>query len=316
MSPTPQTSATLLELVGHKSLTMTHLICDTNVFRNIGVGDYRVGDVAAIGEHLCYSPVTVLELAGKMGVNSFLNRRAAARAILETKARQLPDPEEWLTTLFGHELSDQPFDYSQALVAMANATSMSQLLSGVPDYVAKVQRRVSLATAGTWRDTTEQRWLSDMLTVVRKQVPGFAEWETKPASRRGQKPRLTGQAKREFVAATKSEEWSIDFIVACQTRAFFKANMRKPVRSRVKYVEQLVGSIEKVKCYCGVYTQYVEDLLTSGLTPQANDSGDTELFLYSVDDHHIVVTSEKRWFQLARAGGVEHRVRRITSPNI
>ena len=44
-----------------------------------------------------------------------------------------------------------------------------------------------------------------------------------------------------------------------------------------------------------------------------NDSSDIELFIYAIDDDHVVVTSEKKWKQLADAAGFGNRVRLIST---
>lgn len=78
---------------------------------------------------------------------------------------------------------------------------------------------------------------------------------------------------------------------------------------------ELAAAIQKaiaaLSCYCAVYTQYLIRLLTAGALPEENDSGDVELFLYSGDDDHVVVTSEKKWKRMADAAGFGNRVRLV-----
>jgi hypothetical protein len=71
-------------------------------------------------------------------------------------------------------------------------------------------------------------------------------------------------------------------------------------------------AVASLTCYCAVYTHYLVRLLTQGALPEENDSGDLELFLYAIDDDHIVVTSEKKWKRIADAAGFGSRVRLVS----
>lgn len=55
---------------------------------------------------------------------------------------------------------------------------------------------------------------------------------------------------------------------------------------------------------------YLLRLMTEGLLPDKNDSGDIDFFLYSIDDDHVVVTNEKKWINIAEAAGFAQRIRR------
>ncbi len=66
-----------------------------------------------------------------------------------------------------------------------------------------------------------------------------------------------------------------------------------------------------LECYCGIYTRYLIRLLVDGALPQENDSGDLEFFPYTVDDDHVVVTSEKKWKRMAHQAGFGQRVKML-----
>ena len=55
---------------------------------------------------------------------------------------------------------------------------------------------------------------------------------------------------------------------------------------------------------------YLLRLMTEGLLPDKNDSGDIDFFLYSIDDDHVVGTNEKKWINIAEAAGFAQRIRR------
>jgi len=289
-----------------------HLIADTNVFYYLASGKLAKADFVAASEVLCYSPITVIELSSKLTGLSLAERQAVAKAILDSHARLLPDPELFLTTVFGNQANEKPFDWSQGLKAITQAKSMKELLAGVKDYSDRVVRKVSVQTVGSWRETTEQQWYGDMLKIMSDEIPGFKRWyKPDAAKRRGEKPRLRGPARAKFLAGTKTEEWFTTLLVACQDRSFYKAKRSVPFQPTTAFVQKLVASIDKMACYCCVYTQYLVKLLTEGMMPQPHDSGDIELFIYSVNDDNIVVTAEKRWLDLATRAGFQQRVRKV-----
>src|SRR5579864_6753371 len=123
------------------------VVGDSNVFYNFGDGRLALADVLNAGETLHYSPVTVIEIASKITPGSFAQRKRAAQAILDSAAQPLLDPQSHLTTLFGYELADEPFDWSHAVQAIAQAPDVPTLENGVADYKSKVRRRVVISEA-------------------------------------------------------------------------------------------------------------------------------------------------------------------------
>ncbi len=289
----------------------TKLICDTNVFYNIGLGKLDAAAVEGAGERICYSPVVVLELAGKWSDRTHGDRKAASQAILDTSAQELPDPESFLTTLFGYELEEPPFSFKQAVLAMSQSVNMEDLRAGVRDYPSGLVRRVSISAAASWRTSTEEKWVDDMLTVMKAEIPKFESWyERDPAKRKPTVPRLRGKDKESFLAGTQTFDWFMDLLSASQYRAFGKAK-RASVAPSKEQVPVLLAALEKAACFGAVYTQYLIRALTEGALPEQNDSGDIELFNYAIDDDHVVVTSEKKWIRMARKAGYESRVRQV-----
>lgn len=73
-------------------------------------------------------------------------------------------------------------------------------------------------------------------------------------------------------------------------------------------VPKLLAAIDYMTCYAGVYTRYLIRVLTEGALPERNDSGDLELFIYAIDDEHVVVTGEKKWVRMCHDAGFPNRV--------
>ena len=281
------------------------VILDTNVLYDIGLNRVRIEDIGRPKEHLCYSPISVIELVSKLNDRSFADRKAAAGVILKHRIDELPDPESYLTTVFGYTLAEPAPSYSDAVRALAEGQSLEEVRRGVPDYEIRVRRRLNVPFAATWREKVEQEWVDSLITLMAENIPGFQEWYSKdPEKRPSSVPKLRGEEKKKFLAGMKSREWSARIISACQMRAFFKAD--KITKQRA---DELAAAIPKIECYSRMYMQYLIRLMTEGFLPQQNDSGDIDLFLYSIDDNHIVATKDNRWINIAKAAGFARRIR-------
>jgi hypothetical protein len=287
------------------------LICDTNVFYNLGAAKLTLAQLAPAGEVVCYSPITPLELAGKWSNRTHPERRAAAGAIVTSGAKELPDPETFLTTIFGYVPAGPPFSFAEGVRAMSQTTSLAELMAGVKDVPAGVVRRVTVPAVYQWRNSTEGKWVQDLLAIQAKEIPGFAAWYDPDPAKRGVGcvPRLTGQNKANFLSQTTSQQWATQVIVGCQDRALLGAKLGTVGQPTKATVTKFSAAIQAVSCYCALYTQYLIRLLTDGALPDENDSGDLELFLYSTDDDHIIVTYERKWKTMAENAGFGGRVR-------
>src|SRR4051794_22583313 len=123
------------------------LILDTNVFYNLGAGTLDLSAVRTAGESLHYSPLTVFELAGKWSSRTFHERRAAANAILQSGAEELPDQDTYLTReIFRYALSHPHTSLHDAVKAMATSRDIRSLELGVADFKERVVRRVNVRT--------------------------------------------------------------------------------------------------------------------------------------------------------------------------
>jgi hypothetical protein len=294
------------------------LILDTNVFYDLGDGRLSLSEVRADPtEQVCYSPISPLEIAGKWSSRSFIARRGAAAAILSSGAVELPDTDTLLIRdIFGYTPAFPQFSFAEGVKAMARSATMSELTSGVPDFTRGVVRSVSVAAIGQWRQQVEGDWVKDHIALQASTIPGFTQWyDPDPAQRRGAVPKLKGTKKAEFLNQIHSPEFSAALIGDLQKRALLSVVDDASLSASKAKVGKYLEAITAVACFCGCYKEYFARLMTGGLLPQENDSGDIELFLYSADDDHIVVTSDRKWKSLAEAAGFAQRVRTVPLPN-
>ena len=290
------------------------VILDTNVLYDIGLNRVRIEDVGRIGEDLCYSPISIIELVSKLDDRSFEERKAAAGVILTYGIGELPDPESYLTKTFGYKLAEPAPSYADAVRALAEGRNLEEVQKGVPDYEIRVRRSLNVPFAATWREKGEQEWVDSLITLMEENIPGFRKWYAKDSEKRSSRvPKLRGEQKAKFLAGMKSDEWYARIISACQMRAFFKADKEDLGVFSKQRAHELAAAIPKIECYSRMYTYYLIRLMTEGYLPKKNDSGDLDFFIYSSDDDHVVATSDKRWIRIAEAAGFAGRIRKYGS---
>lgn len=290
-----------------------HLILDTNVFYDLGAGTLALTALQTAGESLHYSPLTVFELAGKWSSRTFQERRAAADAILRSGANELPDQDTYLTRdIFRYVLSRPPISLADAVKAMASSQDVRSLELGVEDFKERVVRKVNVGTVANWRAVVEGKWVDDMTQIQEREIPGFEIWRrSDPSTRKQQVPRLRGAAKHAFLQKTTDPNWEITLLITCHAWALLGAETTQPAVSTSEANATVLAARTALSCYCALYTRYLVRLLVNGALPDANDSGDLELFPYAIDDDHVVVTSEKKWKRMAQEAGFGERVRLV-----
>ena len=278
----------------------TKLICDTNVFYNIANG-FDVKSFCSCNEQLYYSPVTVAELIAQLATADqleFEKRRCAAKAIIDSGAIELPDPETYIANVFGLPVGDS-IEWGSILKMFTESSSLTEL---------KVKVNITLAH-DWWEDAKKDRY-DKFLTEMKSQIGGFETWFAIRSSTSRVKPRLKGEAKKELLDSKNQLQWMGAVLVTLKDRAMHgNANIAQEVKAITK--GDYADALNLFECYCVVYMQYFSDLLTNGHVPQANDLGDLELFLYTTDENSIIVTFEKRWLAFAKNADYESRVRRL-----
>src|ERR1700733_13106625 len=103
---------------------------------------------------------------------------------------------------------------------MAESHEMNSLVSGVLDFAERVVRRVSVAKVEKWRDVIEGKWVDDMLSIQRREIPRFEAWhKSDPAIRKQRVPRLRGPGKGIFLDNTKNPAWNLTLVLNLHHRA-------------------------------------------------------------------------------------------------
>jgi len=175
-----------------------------------------------------------------------------------------------------------------------------------------VVRKVNVGTIARWREVVEGKWVEDMTSIQEREIPRFKTWKRSgPSKRKPQVPRLRGAAKDAFLQKTRDPNWEITLLMSCHARALLGAKATQPAVPATEANATVLAARAALSCYCALYTRYLVRLLVDGGLPEANDSGDLELFPYAVDDDHVVVTSEKKWKRMANEAGFGQRVKLV-----
>ena len=93
----------------------------------------------------------------------------------------------------------------------------------------------------------EGDWVKGILKIMKDEIPRFDKWHNPdPTKRRGDGPRLRGKAKTEFLAKSRSNDWFLSLLLACQDRSFFKAKRGPSMLPTKENVGKLTAAIDKV----------------------------------------------------------------------
>lgn len=270
-----------------------HYICDTNCFYNHANGVIDLDQFRNSNGPIYYSPLTVVELLGKLDVTTFVERKRVAQAITNLKPILLPDPDSHLATIFGYvPVAPKAEQAGLALEKLAKALSVSEMANEVN-------------ICQEWRGNAENDWLSSLQTLLKERVPAYACWLANGMPI-GKRPRIGKKADQDALRLELSAaEFQASVIAVLHRRALSHAIPNQAPLSA------LVAGQDAVECYCKVYTRFIYELLTTQMTheiKEPNDSHDLEYFLYSRSDHWLFATAEKFWNRMASDCDMSTRV--------
>jgi len=110
------------------------VICDTNVWYDLGSGALKASDIGQPGNRLIATPVSFLEIASKLTDKTITERRNAAKAVVTIADDVIQDPERHLAQIWQLPLEPLAVDWKQGFKAIADATTLSELETGVSDF--------------------------------------------------------------------------------------------------------------------------------------------------------------------------------------
>ncbi len=273
-----------------------HYICDTNCFYNHANGAIDLDQFKNSDGLIYYSPLTVVELMGKLDAETFAKRKGVAQAITTLKPTLLPDPDSYLATMFGYVPAAPKAQQARlALEKLANASSIGEIANEVKIYQE-------------WRANVEQDWLLSLQALLKERVAAYASWLANgmPIGKRPQIVRKADQAALRLELSTAEFQASMNAVLHCRA-------LRNAIPHQAP-LSALVAGQYAVECYCNVFTRYLCEMLTTQMTheiKEPNDSHDLEYFLYCRSDNWVFATAEKFWNRMAIDCGMSARVLRF-----
>jgi hypothetical protein len=277
---------------------MSTRVCDTNIFYNLAYGNLDASKLKA-GARIAITPVSILELVSHVTDANLAVRKQAADAALQVVDDVLPDPEEYLATLWQVPHTPDNVPWMDALVALRDAPTVAALSGGIADFQARVVRTVRVPVAHQWRSFHYQDFADKVIDAVDQHVPGYAAARKAGKMKQPKKPEAL-KIKKEV----NSPGALLQVLLATRDRAWLVAGTTPPQAPTQQEIEAAVASLIPYVC---VYAKYFEKVATE-YAPEPNDWGDLECFIYLQDDREIV-TAEDRWNVIAKELGLEPAVR-------
>ena len=263
------------------------LIADANVWYNIVNGRIDPKQFAGGGQLLIATPTSLLEIASGIDSKSFEERRRAAQAVIDYASGVVDDTETHLASIWNVDITLPSANWIEGFRAIAQATSASELETGVKDYEAKVIRRVGVSTVSVWRDLHWAGFAREIVQTLHQWIPGY-----QAARSRGSFKRMGKTNREPFKAAMRSEEIKTSLLLATYARTSLKeTTTSEPTK------EAIESARLALRPYLDAYGEYIIRCAIE-MAPQANDFGDCESFIYLQSDAALVI-SDDRWVKIA-----------------
>jgi hypothetical protein len=117
--------------------------------------------------------------------------------------------------------------------------------------------------------------------------------------------------KDSFLDFVNSPQWYIQHLGALYQRALLPGNKPSANGRANMPLDSFMATLTSVRCYLGIYSEFLKSILSKGWLPKPADSGVLELMIYLVDDSNIVATADSKWHDYAKRAGFENRVRHV-----
>lgn len=266
-----------------------NLIADTNVWYDIAATRRSPSVLKGNGAKLVATPISFLEIASLIDQHTFAERKAAALAVVNHADSVIEDGETRLALLCGLPHSPPTVDWMQGFIAISQAGSVRELNDGVADFMNRVRRHVDLNLANMWRTYHWTDFERKVIDAIDGYVPGYKN------ARARKKARYMPKGKRDaFINAM----WSSECQETMFTQGVFGRALlvvRQPYR--LPTAQELQSAKANFTPYVHAYTEYMIRCATQ-YTPQPNDLGDSDCFLYMQDQNRFL-SSDKRWVSIA-----------------
>jgi|LakMenEpi03Aug12_release.lakeMendotaPanAssembly.Ray.scaffolds.fasta_scaffold11273_1 hypothetical protein len=289
-----------------------NVIADTSLYYQLAKGTVRVEDIVARGESLVCSPLSIIEIVTKMDEQNFEYHRAAIKAMVNLKAKTFPDPHNFLANnIFGLKLNRLPYDWLEVIRGVASAADFEQMKLDIIDPTDFKKRTLSIDHTRQWREVIDEQWLQDIISILRDQVVNFEKvHKAIKVGERSSMPILR-KDKDSFLDFINSPQWYIEHLGALYQRALLYGHEPSAHGGANMPLDSFMATLTSMRCYLGIYSEFLKSILSKGRLPKPADSGVLELMIYLVEDSNIVATADSKWQDYAKCAGFENRVRYV-----
>lgn len=267
-----------------------NLIADTNVWYWISDGRRDPLLLKAGGNRLIAHPISILEMVSEIDATNYGKRRAAANALLVHADEIVEDPESHLVRLWGHQPRRLTIDWRDIVLAVARSSSALEITTGVVDTETQRNLSVNLQLMRGMRDVHWTDFRDQVVDALDTHCPGY-----KQARESGTRISIDPRLALEYKTTLRSDT----FKRVLATAIFNRALLAQDLPPREPTNEEYTVAAPKIKCYLDAYVEYIIRCATD-FTPQPNDLGDSECFLY-LQGTNCFLSSDKRWVRIARA---------------
>lgn len=265
------------------------LICDTNVWYDIGQGRRCSTALKQDGHTLVAHPINLLEIAAGIDGKDFQLRKSACKAICDHADEFFCDTETHLASLWQMERPTNEVPWMEVCETLAGAKKAHDLSQGIVDATSRVRKRVNVPIVQSWKDTRYPEFQKQMDDLIQKIHPTYYAKHAsgQPSYMKKEDAKL---AKKAFADMRLRET----LVSATYERI---GGVGAPSATTLKSVTALLEP------YIVAYTEYVIDVATQA-KPRPNDLGDLECFIYLQNDRRLL-TRDKRWIGVAEAGSLK-----------
>lgn len=265
------------------------LICDTNVWYDIGAGRRDPAILKANGNRLIATPVSLLEIASLIDDHNINERKNAAIAVIGHADEVADDCEYHLANMWGLNPQKANVPWREAFTAIAGANSEAELNAGVDDFADMVRRKINVPLAKTWRTYHWDDFRDKVVVAIDNFVAGY-----KAARDKGKMKRFNKEDGNVFANNIRSAQVRKIVVETTFQRALLVVGEpdRKPTEAEYQHGEPSVTP------YVDAYIEYIIGCATD-YAAQSNDLGDSECFLY-LQGNRRLLSSDKRWVRIAK----------------
>jgi hypothetical protein len=287
-----------------------NLITDTNIWYQIASGGLIPAEIKCGGTNSLYAtPINILEIISNVSDFQFERRRNVIRAIIEHADLILEDTETYLTHLWGFNYTRSNIQWNDILLAVDEANNLDNLRTGVLDFVRRVTRTVNVDFAHFWRTDQWNDFRLSIEEVIDQHLPGY--FENRRNGRAIYMNQINGDNFRNLLFSDITQDeilratYDRNILVINDLNVLLTTGQRTyPISAEIRE-----NAYNSLRPYIFAYAQYLYRCATT-YTPQDNDWGDLEPFIYLQGDNRLF-TLEGRWIDICDDSGNENLLFRI-----